>query len=321
MKPVMTRTSFLLVFTLLSCGSPAQAQSPLQSRVSLSYQGAPAGPVFQALAEDLGYRLRLDPKVAGAVTLDVRNVTAETVLRAICESIGCRWRVEASTLHVEHDPTAGAQGQGDRYAQVRVRDVYEDIPVQILWNEAPMDAALKTLARMLDAELSLDHTLSDKRITLSVNKDTPRTALNAICKQAGCIWKLAEGAKRVLRVTAVPLPESAGFGRLYAVSDFAPGLARPKDPGVTAPKLITPANPQYTPAAMQAKIQGTVVIDCVVETDGTVGDVRIVRSLDKMYGLDYEAVEAAKLYLFEPGTRAGKPIPVVVVLSLTFSIR
>jgi TonB family protein len=265
--------------------------------------------------------LRLDPNVTGTVTLDVRNVTAGTVLRVICESIGCRWRVEAGTLHVERDPTAGAQGPGDRYAQVRVRDVYEDIPVRILWNDAPIDAALKTLARMLSAELSLDRTLSDKRITLIVNNDTPLTALNAICKQAGCISRLGEQTRRVLRVTAVPLPESASFGRLYTVSDFAPGLARPKDPGVTAPKLITPAIPQYTPAAMQAKIQGTVVIDCVVETDGTVGDVRIVRSLDKMYGLDYEAVEAAKLYLFEPGTRAGKPIPVVVVLNLTFSMR
>jgi outer membrane biosynthesis protein TonB len=52
-----------------------------------------------------------------------------------------------------------------------------------------------------------------------------------------------------------------------------------------------------------------------------VGQVRVVKSLDKVHGLDDEAVEAARLYLFEPGTRAGKPIPVVIWLSMTFTLR
>ena len=41
--------------------------------------------------------------------------------------------------------------------------------------------------------------------------------------------------------------------------------------------------------------------------DGTVGDVRITRSLDPDFGLDEEAIKAARQWLFEPGTRFGAP--------------
>ena len=324
MRPIMMRAASLLIVALFSCwGSAALAQSPLQLRMSLTYQGTPAGSVLQALADVLGYRLQIDSKVTGTVTLDVRNVTAETVLRVICESIGCRWRVDTGTLFIDYDAgaAAGVQGQGDPYAHVKVRDAFDQIPVQISWNAAPADAVLKTLARMLDAELSLDRTLSDKRITVSLNRDTPLTVLNAICRQAGCQWRLFEGANRLLRVVATRPQEGASVGQAPFASDFASGVARPRDPGVTAPKLRASAKPGYTPAAMQARIQGAVVLDCVVEADGTVGDVRVVKSLDQVHGLDSEAVKAARLYLFEPGTKAGKPIPVVVSLSINFSLR
>jgi TonB family protein len=324
MRSITTRASSLIIVALFSCwGSTALAQNPLQSRMSLTYQGTPAGPVLQALADVLGFRLQLDDKVTGAVTLDVRNVTAETVLRAICESIGCRWRVEKGTLYVDHDAAAagGTPGQADPYAHVKVRDTFDEIPVQISWNGAPVDAAIKTLARMLDAELSLDRALSDKRITLSLNKDNPRTALNAICEQAGCQWRMLAGAKRILRVIAVPRPGSPSTAQTPLVPGFAPGVARFGDPGVSTPKVLSTTRPRYTPEAMRAKIQGDVVMQCVVEADGTVGNVRIIKSLDKVYGLDDAAVEAARMYVFEPGTRAGKSIPVVATISVNFTLR
>ena len=58
--------------------------------------------------------------------------------------------------------------------------------------------------------------------------------------------------------------------------------------------------PQYTADAMRAKVQGTVLLECVVMPDGSVGNVEIVRSLDSTFGLDQEAIKAAKQWRFRP---------------------
>ena len=52
--------------------------------------------------------------------------------------------------------------------------------------------------------------------------------------------------------------------------------------------------PQYTADAMRAKVQGTVLLECVVLPDGSVGRVDVVKSLDSTFGLDQEAVKAAR---------------------------
>jgi TonB family protein len=91
--------------------------------------------------------------------------------------------------------------------------------------------------------------------------------------------------------------------------------------GVTAPQLLRRVTPQYTSEALRAKIQGSVMLECVVRADGTVGDVKVVRSLDTVYGLDAEAIKAARQWRFSPGTRLGQPVPVVVAIELTFTAR
>jgi protein TonB len=90
--------------------------------------------------------------------------------------------------------------------------------------------------------------------------------------------------------------------------------------GVSAPKLIKQVKPNYTPEAKAARIQGTVLIEAVIREDGAVGDVRIVRSLDAKYGLDNEAVKAAKQWTFSPGQKDGKPVPVLVTIELAFTL-
>jgi TonB family protein len=98
-----------------------------------------------------------------------------------------------------------------------------------------------------------------------------------------------------------------------------PGVFRPGN-GVTMPRLLHDVKPQYTSEAMQKRIQGMVLIECVVNTDGSVRDVKVVRSLDALYGLDEQAIEAAKQWRFAPGTRNGQPVPVMVSLEMTFTL-
>jgi TonB family protein len=98
------------------------------------------------------------------------------------------------------------------------------------------------------------------------------------------------------------------------------GVYRPGN-GVVTPKVLREVKPQYTAEAMRAKVSGTVWIQCVVMPDGSVGRVEVVKSLDPTFGLDQEAVKAARQWRFIPGTRFGEPVPVLVILELTFNLR
>jgi len=89
---------------------------------------------------------------------------------------------------------------------------------------------------------------------------------------------------------------------------------------VTPPVEIYVPKPQYTADAMRARVQGTVWIECVVQTNGICTDTRVARSLDPTFGLDQEAVKAVRLFRFRPGMRMGEPVPVLVTIELTFSL-
>jgi periplasmic protein TonB len=98
------------------------------------------------------------------------------------------------------------------------------------------------------------------------------------------------------------------------------GVYRPGN-GVELPQVVVSKKPQYTADAMRAKVQGVVWVDAVVLPDGTVGDVNITKSLDSTFGLDQEAVKAAKQWRFVPGRRFGQPVAVLVTIELTFTLR
>ena len=91
--------------------------------------------------------------------------------------------------------------------------------------------------------------------------------------------------------------------------------------GMTAPKIIKNARPNYPPEAMRAKIQGRVQMEIVVQADGTVGEVRVVRSLDRKFGVDDAAVKAAKEMRFTPALKDGVAVPVLLSTEMAFAAK
>jgi protein TonB len=101
---------------------------------------------------------------------------------------------------------------------------------------------------------------------------------------------------------------------------FGGGAKRP-GAGINLPTIIKQVEPKYTSEAMRAKVQGAVELEAVVMPNGTIGDVRVTKSLDKAFGLDLEAIKASKGWLFRPGTGPdGKPVAVIVTLILEFRL-
>jgi TonB family protein len=107
-----------------------------------------------------------------------------------------------------------------------------------------------------------------------------------------------------------PTPIVVGFG----AGSYRPGT------GVTLPTPIHKVDPHYTKAAMAQRLQGNVELQAVVLADGTVGDVVVSKSLDKIHGLDDQAVAAARQWVFSPGLVGGQPVPVLIILSMQFRV-
>ena len=91
--------------------------------------------------------------------------------------------------------------------------------------------------------------------------------------------------------------------------------------GVTLPSVVHEVKPDYTPEAMQAGIQGSMEMSVVVLASGEVGTVTVTKSLDKEYGLDEKAVEAARQWKFKPGMKDDKPVDVEVTLEMRFTLK
>jgi periplasmic protein TonB len=106
-----------------------------------------------------------------------------------------------------------------------------------------------------------------------------------------------------------------GFDRGTGDGVYEPGS------GVSMPRIIHEEKPNYTGEAMRAKVQGAVLLEAVVLPDGTVGPVQVTRSLDRVFGLDLEAMRTVKHWRFMPGLRGGKPVPVRVAIEMTFTLR
>lgn len=97
------------------------------------------------------------------------------------------------------------------------------------------------------------------------------------------------------------------------------GIYRPGS-GIINPRLIYEVEAEYTTDAMRAQINGVVWVEAVVLPDGTVGDTKVVKSLDQVFGLDDQAVESVRQWRFAPGTRFGEPVAVRVVIEVFFNI-
>ncbi len=91
--------------------------------------------------------------------------------------------------------------------------------------------------------------------------------------------------------------------------------------GITMPIELRKGMAQYTPEAIHARAQGAITVECVVQPSGVCTNIRVVRAFNPTFGLDQEAIKAAAQWQFRPGTRGGRPVPVLVTMEIAFALR
>jgi periplasmic protein TonB len=104
--------------------------------------------------------------------------------------------------------------------------------------------------------------------------------------------------------------------------DAPPPPPAPRAPmrvsGLKAPVRIHDVAPVYPEAARLARIEGTVIIEAVIGTTGDVVEARILRSRPL---LDEAAVAAVRQWKYTPTLLGGVPVPVVMTVTVTFTLR
>ncbi len=87
------------------------------------------------------------------------------------------------------------------------------------------------------------------------------------------------------------------------------------------PVPIGAIKPVYPDFARRAMVQGTVMLEVDVYKDGTVGNIKVLRSVQSgSGGLDEEAIRAVRAIRFQPGKSSGNPVDTTVIVPVEFKI-
>jgi protein TonB len=87
---------------------------------------------------------------------------------------------------------------------------------------------------------------------------------------------------------------------------------------IKPPQKIVNAAPVYPPLARLAHVEGVVILEALIGEDGSVRDVRVLRSIPL---LDEAGKEAVRQWRFTPTLLNGQPVPIVMTVTVGFKLR
>jgi TonB family protein len=109
-----------------------------------------------------------------------------------------------------------------------------------------------------------------------------------------------------------PPPPPPPFGMVDGMAPLRVGG------NIPPPTKIKDANPVYPPIAQTAGVSGAVIIEAVIDTDGRVRDARVLRSIPL---LDEAALDAVRQWQYTPTILEGMARPVIMTLTVNFSLQ
>lgn len=111
-------------------------------------------------------------------------------------------------------------------------------------------------------------------------------------------------------VKAAPPPPPAPAAPPAPIQETGPIRVSPGQ----GPGVIKKVEPRYPPIAQTMRVEGTVVVDAIIRKDGTVSDVTVLRSSNKLF--DQACIDAVRQWRFTPG-----PQDVILTVTVNFTLR
>lgn len=123
------------------------------------------------------------------------------------------------------------------------------------------------------------------------------------------------------------IPGGVPGGVIGGISEAPPPPPPPPPPArpspvrvggqLEAPAVLRRVEPEYPQIAARAQIQGLVILEAMVGEDGTVREVKVLRSVKF---LDEAAIDAVKQWRYAPLLLNGEAMPFVLTVSLVFRV-
>jgi periplasmic protein TonB len=108
-------------------------------------------------------------------------------------------------------------------------------------------------------------------------------------------------------------------GVVGGLPDAPPPVTEPVRVGgqIKEPKKIKNVNPVYPDIARQARVQGVVIMECVISPQGAVTTCKNLRGIPL---LDQSAMDAVKQWTYSPTLLNGVPVPVIMTVTVNFKL-
>jgi protein TonB len=99
----------------------------------------------------------------------------------------------------------------------------------------------------------------------------------------------------------------------------APDLAPVRIGGtIREPTRLKAVPPAYPDAAVAARVEGVVILECLISPAGQVTQVKVLRSVPL---LEKAAVEAVRQWVYTPTLMDGVPVPVLMTVTVRFDLK
>jgi len=86
---------------------------------------------------------------------------------------------------------------------------------------------------------------------------------------------------------------------------------------IKEPRKLKNVPPTYPEIAKQARVQGIVILECTIDPQGRVQNVKVLRGIPL---LDQAAIDAVKQWVYTPTLLNGVPVPVIMTVTVNFKL-
>lgn len=256
-----------------------------------------------------------DPQIELAAADAARNWTFEPPKEPVTAYIGFNVTEETTSAFTAPPSKVGGFIQSPR----KIKDVKPVYPPEVLAKGAQG-------VQILEATISETGTV---RNSLSLRSTDP--SLIVAATEAVLQWKFTpavlDGApKPVLMTVTVNFAASAASSMAFVAGATTTGKAPAEWPAgavrvggnIRQPMKMVDVKPVYPDLAQKARVQGVVIVEALIGQDGRVEGARVLRSIPL---LDQAALDAVRQWEFNPTLMNGVPVPVIMTLTVNFTLQ